>query len=1028
MSMEFNLHKDLNTLHVGCEKPHAYFVPFSTRASAKTGNRTRSDRFVSLCGEWSFRYCASVRELGDFLSSEAEALPSDRIAVPMSWQYALGRGYDTPQYTNVRYPFPVKPPYIPEENPCGLYSRSFTVDAESLAEHDILLNFEGVDPCFYLYINGKFAAYSQVSHMTSEVLINQYLVPGENSIKVLVFKWCDGSYLEDQDKIRTSGIFREVYLLLRDKTRLTDLFIRTETEAPYASAVIRAELESNGKCEVGYELVCPCGKTAASGTVAVDQKGLLEIPVEAPLLWNDETPNLYELYLCCGGEVIRQEIGIRHFAIKNRVVYVNGQKVKAKGVNRHDSHPQLGSATPMEHMIRDLELLKAHNVNFIRTSHYPNDPRFLELCDRYGFYVCDEADLETHGMQPAGNWDELTDNPDWTEAYLDRAVRMMERDKNRACVMMWSVGNESGTGCNHVAMADYFHQRYPRCFVHAEDLTRRCVNRKINLTAYGNIAILDHIRTDFADIDSRMYPDLKEITELHLKDKASKNPLFLCEYSHAMGNGPGDLENYWQMIYANDCFFGGCVWEMTDHSADIGTPGHPKFIYGGDMGNILNDSNFCVDGLVYPDRRPHTGLLELKQVLRPCRMSEVNLETGSFRLRNYRAFTDLRDLDLYWKIEQNGKTVRQGRISGLAIAPGKSRTYSLPAGSLEGLSGICYLTVSYKQSIATAWSEAGHEVGVEQFRIPTPTESLLLPAAGVKTRLSLTENDTAYTVADGDRSYTVDRISGLLTSIKDHGKELLASPIRPNIWRAPTDNDRRVRRDWEARGFDRAAVHCLTCNAEESNGESLTIVTEFILSADAARPILSGKLIYRFEAGHGPVLTTDVNATTCGTLTLPRLGLQFEMPAGTERLSYFGCGPMETYIDKRQAGLVGIYRSTVTDHFEPYVRPQENMAHTETHWMQLGSEAGHGLLCLPADGTESYSFNCSHFTPMQLTKTPHDYELIPMETTVVNLDLCHAGIGSNSCGPQLLPEYRLTDGSYRFSFRLLPIRGEEGLL
>ncbi|MBR7098074.1 MAG: DUF4981 domain-containing protein [Clostridia bacterium] len=1026
MNPELNLHKRHDTLHVGCEKPHAYFIPYQSAETAKTGDRSQSDRFFSLCGDWAFRFFNSARELGDFLTPEFDAQPADTLTVPMSWQYALNRGYDKPQYTNVNYPFPVDPPFIPDENPCGLYTRTFEVNAESIASRQIRLVFEGVDSCFYVYINGQFVGYSQVSHMTSEFTVNSYLRAGLNQIKVLVFKWCDGSYLEDQDKIRSSGIFREVYLLLRDKVCLEDLQILTETDLPFDTAKINATLNLNGKADVSYRLVCPCGETVAEGTATVDREGALTFDVNDPVLWNDEEPKLYELYLTVGSEIIRQEIGIRRFEVKGKIVYVNGKKVKAKGVNRHDSHPQLGAATPMEHIIRDLMILKANNVNFIRTSHYPNDPRFYELCDRYGFYVCDETDIETHGMQAVGNWDELTDNPDWSESYLDRAERMMERDKNHACVLMWSVGNESGTGLNHRLMSEYFHKRIPGCIVHCEDASRRA--DKLHIDAQGKEKRIDF---DYMDIESGMYIPFEEGTAFNpLKHDVAaylkhSKPFFLCEYSHAMGNGPGDLEDYWQLIYSHDNFFGGCVWEMIDHSVDIGTVGNSKFIYGGDMGHAVHDSNFCVDGLVYPDRRLHTGMLELKQVLRPCRMNNVDFEKPSFSLCNHRYFTKLTDVDLYWKVERNGVTVRQGRIPALTVAPQTSRRYTLPADTFKGLDGICYFTVSYRSNQGTLWANAGYEIGVEQFRIPTQPQAAALPVVSKFTnKICLTEDELFFTVKAGETTYRIDRQSGMLSSITDNGKELLSAPIVPNIWRAPTDNDRRVRREWEANAFNRMITRCGACKTEAVNEDEIVISTDFTLAADSKRPVLRGVIKYRFQPAAGVVMDFDVKVANLGaTLFLPRLGVQFEMPEGTEKLSYFGCGPMETYEDKRQAGLVGIYSSTVTDHFEPYVRPQENMAHTETHWMKVASETGHGIKVLPANETETISFNCCHYTPAQLTNTRHDFELVPKKETVVNIDYRTSGIGSNSCGPQLSDIYRIKSGDHRFAFRLLPVKG-----
>ncbi len=1023
MRPELYYHKSLAHLHVGCDKPRAYFIPYHSDTAAATGNRAASNRFLSLCGEWSFRYYRSLNDLPDFTAEAWSTEGADRINVPMSWQVALGRGYDVPQYTNVRYPFPVEPPHVPDDNPCGLYERDFEIDASALASYDIKLNFEGVDSCFYLYINNQFAAYSQVSHMTSEIDITALLHAGINNIKVLVLKWCDGSYLEDQDKIRLSGIFREVFLLLRDKTRMEDLYVRATPNKDYSKAAVSAEIETNGQAEVSYRLVCACGKEVASGTLSVNGKETLQMEIDSPLLWSDETPNLYELYLTCGEEHIRQEIGVRRYEVKGKVLYVNGKKIKGKGVNRHDSHPNLGSATPMDHMLKDLYILKAHNVNMVRTSHYPNDPRFMELCDRLGFYVCDETDIETHGMQSVGNWDELTDSPEWSEAYLDRAERMFERDKNHACVLMWSVGNESGTGLNHRLMSEYFHRRMPGCIVHCEDASRRASN----LYQKGG----DTVRRDFdyIDIESGMYLPLgftendglnsqKISVKDHLTNKMYTKPLFLCEYCHAMGNGPGDLEAYWQAIYKYDSFFGGCVWEMIDHSVDIGTPGNPKYVYGGDLGNHINDGNFCVDGLLAPDRTPHSGMLEYKQVLRPCRLTKFDPEKKSITLRNMRYFTTTEDLDLFWTIERNGQVIRQGRIAGLNIKPQHHRTYTLDLGELAALDGFCYLNISFRSNLAQPWAPAGYEVGFEQLKLDT----LAMPAVSapaVKNVFALSETEKTITVTDGSKTYTVDRVHGLITSIVSDGKELLTTPIEPNIWRAPTDNDRRIKREWASKHYERMEVKCYSCEAKET-ADAILVSTELSMGAASFRPLLRLQVTYEFKANEG--VTIHTNAKVAANMPfLPRFGYVFQMPADCEKLGFFGKGPGDSYQDKRHASRMGLFESTVTEHFEHYVRPQENMAHNETRWVEISNLAGQGLLATNTEGTDSFSFNCSHFTDKQLTDTPHDYELTPLADTVVRLDYKHSGIGSHSCGPELAENLKLKETDFSFSLRLLPV-------
>ena len=1017
MRSAFHYHLSQEHLHVGCDKPRAYFIPYGSDAAAKTGNRALSDRFLTLCGEWSFRYYRSMGDVEDFTAPDFSA-EWERLNVPMSWQMALGRGYDTPQYTNVRYPFPVDPPHVPDDNPCGLYEREFEIDAKTLKSRKVKMVFEGVDSCFYLFVNNRFVAYSQVSHMTSEIPVDDYLVAGKNNVKVLVVKWCDGSYLEDQDKIRLSGIFREVYLLLRDPVYLTDIYTRTSLDGDFAKATVSAELNLNGKADVAYRLVDPNGAELAKGSLLVENKAILELPVAAPMLWSDETPALYELYLTVGGEHIRQEIGIRKYEIRGKVVYINGKKVKAKGGNRHDSHPQLGAATPMDHMLRDLYILKAHNVNFIRTSHYPNDPRFYELCDRLGFYVCNETDIETHGMQPAGNWDELTDSPDWTESYLDRAERMFERDKNRACVLMWSVGNESGTGLNHRLMSEYFHKRAPGCIVHCEDASRRFFN------LYGNANTAEErkkIDCDYIDVDSRMYITTDECVNVYIKNKNISKPLFLCEYSHAMGNGPGDLEAYWELIYRYDAFFGGCVWEMLDHSVDIGTPGNPKFIYGGDMGNVLNDGNFCVDGLVYPDRRVHTGMLEYKQVLRPVRLTAFDAQKQTVTLRNLRYFTSLTDLDMVWSIERNGKTVKQGRVLSLNVLPQYRKTYKLDLGDLSKLDGFCYLNLSFRSGVAHPWAEQGAEVGFEQVRLDVAEMQKRSQKTVVQT-FDAVEDEACIRITDGACVYTVDRRHGLIASVVGDGKEFLTTPIKPTVWRAPTDNDRKVKPDWIKVGFDRMATKCYECRLVKQTENEIVVVAKLSLGAQARRPVLRMDVTYTFTRNEGVTVTTAAERCAEFAQFLPRFGYTFQMPADCEQLRYFGRGPVESYRDKRHASHMGLFTTTVTEHFEHYVRPQENMAHTDTHWLEVANLAGHGLLATGALDSATFSFNCSHYTPEQLVSTAHDYELVPMEETVVHIDYMQSGIGSNSCGPRLAPEWQMNEKTFGYSFRLLPVR------
>lgn len=1020
MFFDFKYHQNPKTNHINCEEPRAYFIPYQSENQAICDNRGTSDYFVSLCGEWDFKYYSSLNDVEDFTSLDFSPAHTDKITVPRSWQTIEGKGYDGAQYVNVTYPIPVDPPFVPDDNPCGLYMRKIHISKEML-EKQIFINFEGVDSCFYLFINNQFAAYSQVSHMTSEIDISKFLSEGENSIKVLVLKWCDGTYLEDQDKFRFSGIFREVYLLLRDPVHIIDVQAKPRMNEALTSAACPTQVKINGKAEVSYKLICPDGQTSETGKIVIDGEGDFDFLISDPILWSDETPNLYSLVINCGNEFICFPIGFREIKIENGVIYINKQKVKAKGVNRHDSHYILGSTTPVDHMLEDLYIMKRHNINTIRTSHYPNDPRFLCLCDKLGFYVIDEADLECHGMGVLDykSWSTFTNSPEWTDAYVDRAKRMIERDKNHACVIIWSVGNESGTGINHRAMSDYYHKVIPGCIVHSEDASRQFSDKLDGeFRDKTDEEIGTSLECDFIDIESRMYPSPDEIKRIYFDRKLFSKPFFLCEYSHAMGNGPGCLKEYWDLIYQYDKFFGGCVWEFTDHSIGKGDDiyNNPKFIYGGDSGENPHDGNFCVDGLVYPNRKPHTGLLEYKNVIKPFVVTSYDLNKGTVTIKNLRYFTSLCDMDFLWKIEKNGKTINSGRINAPAVEPQTSVEFDISIDKNKLDDGYCYLTVKAIQNSDKPWAEYGYEIGFEQFELSI--EKASLPICGKKyDYITANTTDRYITVESLNTVYTIDSKKGLIISINNRGKELLSSPIALNIWRAPTDNDSHVKHQWYGARMSKTTTKCYNCEVENINDNRVSVKAQVSLTSEIFKPLLKADIKYTFYTDGSVVMSMDVDVRE-NLPVLPRFGVCFKMPEGTEKLSYFGRGPVESYIDKRWASYQGVFNTTVSANFEPYVRPQENMAHADTRWMSVSSLTGHGLFVSGLG--DKFSFNCSHFTDTQLTETNHNYELVPLKETVVRIDMRHAGIGSNSCGPWLNPLWQLSEKHFNFSFRLLP--------
>jgi len=998
-----NYHRTLQTLHYNCEKPRAYFIPYASFEGAKEGLRAKSECLKTLCGEWSFKWYGSVYDVEDIVLYDVNAPDNDRIDVPSSWQTYLGRGYDVPNYTNVRYPFPIDPPHVPDDIPCGLYMREFTLSEESIACGKTFINFEGVESCFYLWINNKFAAYSQVSHMTTEVDITKYVQAGKNTIKVLVLKWCDGSYLEDQDMWRFSGIFREVYLLFRPEIHIRDVFVHPVLDDHYENARLTVETETVNSINIEYSFYAPDGELVRRGSF--DSDAGISFDVVCPELWSDESPLLYQLYLLCNGEYIKLDVGFRKYELKDGIILINGKKVKAKGVNRHDSHHLLGHVTPVEHMLEDLYILKRHNVNMIRTSHYPNDPRFLEMCDKLGFYIVDEADIETHGMDYTNQnltrqytRHYISDDPVWEHAYVDRAKLMVERDKNHACVIFWSLGNEAGYGCNFVAMSRWIKSRDNSRLIHYEGANAELYANKIQ-------------QIDVVDMESRMYPSV-EYCKNYFNIPEYTQPFFLCEYSHAMGNGPGDLPEYWDVIYSQDRFFGGCVWEYTDHSVQIDIDGKKGFTYGGDFGDYPNDGNFCVDGLVYPDRRPHTGMLEMKQVYKPYRVRPVDLKNGIFEVKNLRNFSDLSDIDIVWSVECNGKVVNEGVITSLDIGPFETSEVKF---DLSGIKGYTYLNLSFVRNCASDWADAFYEIGHDQFEIPA--ERVAVKGDHKTSKVICEEGERYIKISVGETEYSIDKLKGLLSSIKDNGKEMLERPVTPRVWRAPIDNDRKIRVQWEKEFFHKCSTKCYSVKVDQADYDSVTVLAEIAVASYVVKPVVKLSMAYTVTGDGRLEIASNAEVDPIATW-LPRFGYEFVMKEGSEYVNYFGYGPTESYADKLQEPRMGVYKTTATDNFEHYVKPQENSSHYNTKWATVASAVGHGLMFIRKSGFE---FGVSHFSADYLSGVAHDYELVPSKQTYVSIDYKQSGIGSASCGVELGEQWRLKEKNFSFAFSVMPV-------
>ena len=1002
-------YENLNVLHENTMPARAYYIPASRRMDNLVEHREESDRMQLLNGTWKFQYFNSIYDIQDsFFEKNYDTENFDEIQVPSVWQMA---GYDTHQYTNIRYPFPFDPPYVPQDIPCGAYVHTFEYSRDEKAPKSFL-NFEGVDSCFYVWINGSYIGYSQVSHMTSEFDVTDVLQDGTNTVAVLVMKWCDGSYLEDQDKFRMSGIFRDVYILKRPKQAISDYHIKTRIEDMLAKVEIEMKFYSPLNVKISVE--DRNGAVVALGSIAEEGTAVLEIA--SPELWNTENPYLYKLILETENEVIVDHIALRKIEIKDQVIYLNGQKIKFRGVNRHDSDPVTGFTINPEQITTDLTLMKQHNFNAIRSSHYPNAPFFYEMCDKYGFMVIDEADIEAHGpfmiyrkedtdYNRFKRWNEkIADDPVWEEAIVDRVKLMVERDKNRFCIVMWSMGNESAYGCNFEKALEWTKNFDPDRITQYESARYRNYDETYD---YSNL-----------DVYSRMYPALSEIQEY--LDKDGSKPFLLVEYCHSMGNGPGDFEDYFQMIQDNDKMCGGFVWEWCDHAIAHGTAENGKTIYayGGDHGEEIHDGNFCMDGLVYPDRTVHTGLLEYKNVYRPARVISYNKESGELVLHNYMDFDDLKDyVKISYELTQDGLVISKGILPEFSVAPHGEGKTNLKINVPEN--GKCYLKLIYHLKKELPLLDEDHILGFDEIEVSKEDTKCKLaekwiPKTVVDSELQVNENDTQIHIKGREFAYTIDKRTALFTEMKFAGREYLNHPMELNIWRAPTDNDMYIKAEWKKAQYDKAYTRAYTTEVVQGK-HGVKITSHASVVAETVQKILDVTITWKIEAAGK--IDADIAVTKDDEFPdLPRFGVRMFLDKKLSAVRYFGMGPQESYCDKHQAASHGLYRADVGDLHEDYIRPQENGSHYDCEYVELNNSR-YGIV---VSAENAFSFNASYYTQEELEKKTHNYELIESDSVVFCVDYALNGIGSNSCGPVVLEQYRFDDVLFRFQFTLIP--------
>ena len=1042
---DFTKLQDPGTVSENTERPRSWYVPYTCRCGALNGIHALTDGLCeiggfmeSLKGDWKFSYFENTDDAAAAFEAgfEPGSCRTEKLKVPSSWQMY---GYGIPQYVNVDYPIPLDPPYVPRENPVGVYRREFTLPRQ-FAGKKVYLNFEGVDTFFYVYINGRYAGFSQGSHLPSEFDITPLLrtAPGEvNSIAVAVCKYAWSTYLEDQDFYRVSGIFRDVYLLARSDTHVRDFFVHAGTdkltvdgcaEGPEAAGLrVAAEFYDDGR------------RLIAKTEATADGNGAFSFTFDAPAdvrLWTAETPYLYTVLLIAGGEVIPVNAGFRTVAFSPLgELLINGSPVKLKGVNRHDTHPDLGHVTPLKETAGELVLMKKHNINCIRTSHYPNAPRFYNLCDYYGFYVIAETDLETHGTH-AGALETgrdttciLTDDPAWRDAYLDRMERMVEQEKNHPSVIFWSLGNEAFYGANHRAMAEWTHKRDSSRPVH-----------------YENGADAPEL-----DVFSRMYSDagyVKNLCEAGLenakKTGTPAKPFFMCEYSHAMGNGPGDLAAYWELFYKYPNAIGGCVWEWADHAVrsvrglstataarlpQYGPERRPAagsrefFTYGGCFGEYPHDGNFCVDGLVDPDRVPSTGLLEYREILCPAELSYDPAKPLEFTVTNRYDFLDLRDtVRISYRIHGQTETIAEGEIDGISAAPHESAVVKIDAELPELSYEEIYIdfTVTSKKSIAAV--PAGWILGTRQFRLPVEQTSPEIVTSDMMEPMKseISADGRTVTFTGRDFRYVFDLSGGFLTKATWNGIEMLAAPTGFSVWRAPTDNDRNIRRVWEQHRLDRASEGCYGSRVINISPTHTEILSDYRIAAPSLMPLVKYSVFWVFF-GNGEISLSVTGRLADALPCLPRFGFTWICPPGNEKLRYFGMGPANSYSDMNRIARMDVFDSTVTGEFTHYIKPQENGNHVSTRFACVSDAEGRGLYF---KGMPDFSFSALHYTPEDISRAMLDIGLKARRETVVHIDYKTAGIGSNSCGPELQKEFRFDEREFRYSFTVRPVNTE----
>jgi beta-galactosidase len=1003
------------------EPAHCTLIPYADHKQALRDKPERSPYYRSLNGTWKFHWTPEpANRPKNFFKPKQNVSHWDEIQVPSNWQL---HGYGIPIYINAGYPFPANPPRIPHDyNPVGSYRRDFMIPLD-WKDRQVFIHFAGVKSAFYLWINGQKIGYSQGSMTPAEFNITPYIKPGKNVVAAEVYRWSDGSYLEDQDMWRLSGIYRDVILFSTPSLHIRDFWAKCNPDQQYRDAELTVTpiIRNYGNQPSGTYKLAVTLYDRLGRIVPVKPKLKQEIPpltpqteksfsltakVSNPHKWTAETPYLYTVVLTLRDqrnriiEVEHCRFGFREVEIKEGQLLVNGVPITIKGVNRHEHDPDFGRAIPFSRMLRDIKILKQNNINAVRTSHYPDHPLWLDLCDRFGIYLIDEANIESHGMgyKPERT---LGNNPDWKEAHLDRAISMVERDKNHPSVIIWSMGNEAGDGVNFEAVSAWIHQRDKTRPIHYE----RALTRP-------------HV-----DIVSPMYARIEGIVEYARKPQT--RPLILCEYAHAMGNSVGNLKEYWEAIEKYKHLQGGFIWDFIDQGLrKKTTDGQEFWAYGGDYGDIPNDNNFCCNGIVQPDRAPNPSLYEVKKVYQYVKIQPLDLAAGKLRVKNAYDFINLDFMDISWELTENGLSLQKGRLSPLSLAAKEAKPLTVPFKKPKLNPGSEYfLTVTFSLARKASWAEKGHVSAWEQFKLPFKVPSLPVVDIEKYPGLQFKETDEKIIVNGKEFSVTIGKAGGLIETWEVNGSPLITAPLVPNFWRAPTDNDIGNRMPlrqgiWRNAGKERTSVKVFV---KQMNPRVIRVTAlSFLLAGNS--PLQNTYTIY----GNGNIIVECKVSPHKDLPNLPRFGMQVRLPGEYNTVTWFGRGPRESYWDRCTGAAVGRYQAPVEKQVHRYVRPQENGNKTDVRWVALTGKDGKGLLAV---GMPLLYVSAWPYGMADLEKGKHIHEPMAQGIITLNLDYKQMGVGGdNSWGARPHPGYTLPPKEYNYRFRLTPVPANTGSL